>query len=202
MWVVSRRLMTNKIFVFNTLGTTITLFGFLGFATFLPKYFEYVFHQSASTSGYVGGLSATVGSALGVLITGPIIHKWKPHARKLAAWCVLMGLLGVACFIAIGNLKCKQTLFYGQSDLSSEFKYSGLACNADCNCNNVGYSPVCSEDGNINFFSACQAGCKSEPTLVKSANGKKTLKLYTECSCVKAYSKGLIFIFFPFDKQD
>ena len=76
--------MTNRIFVFNTLGTTITVFGFLGFATFLPKYFEYVFHQSASTSGYVGGLSATVGSALGVLITGPIIHKWKPHARKLA----------------------------------------------------------------------------------------------------------------------
>ena len=31
--------------MFNLIGTTAALFGFLGFATFLPKYFEYVFQR-------------------------------------------------------------------------------------------------------------------------------------------------------------
>ena len=74
--------------------------------------------------------------------------------------------------------------------MSSEnvFQYSDLDCNRDCNCNNIGYAPVCSEDGTVNFFSACQAGCKSQPVSVKSLDGKKKLSLYTDCSCVRQHS--------------
>ncbi len=40
---VSKRLFTNKIWVANLLSTVFVLFGFIGFATFIPKYFEYHF---------------------------------------------------------------------------------------------------------------------------------------------------------------
>ena len=45
LYLVSKRLLTNKLYMFNLIGTTAALFGFLGFATFLPKYFEYVFQR-------------------------------------------------------------------------------------------------------------------------------------------------------------
>ena len=32
-------------------------------------------------------------------------------------------------------------------------------CNEDCNCQANRFAPACSEDGQVNFFSACHAGC-------------------------------------------
>ena len=32
-------------------------------------------------------------------------------------------------------------------------------CDSHCECVGTRYSPVCSEDGQMNFFSACHAGC-------------------------------------------
>lgn len=34
-------------------------------------------------------------------------------------------------------------------------------CNADCNCVDVKYSPVCHEASKTTFFSACHAGCRT-----------------------------------------
>jgi hypothetical protein len=33
------------------------------------------------------------------------------------------------------------------------------ACNSGCQCDFVKYSPVCSEDGQTTYISACHAGC-------------------------------------------
>ena len=58
-------------------------------------------------------------------------------------------------------------------------------CNADCNCNDVPYNPVCSnEDGFTNFFSPCHAGCKGYE---QDENG--TLTAYTDCACLLTASK-------------
>ena len=46
-----RRLLRCKVWVFNSLSTIFYLFGFIGFGTFVPKYFEYHFRRSASSSG-------------------------------------------------------------------------------------------------------------------------------------------------------
>lgn len=35
------------------------------------------------------------------------------------------------------------------------------SCNADCNCIDVKYSPVCHEASKTTFFSACHAGCRT-----------------------------------------
>lgn len=57
-----------------------------------------------------------------------------------------------------------------------------LPCNAECSCDYVKYSPVCSEDGQTSFISACHAGCKTQQTL----NGTK---VFSDCSCINSTSK-------------
>lgn len=63
-------------------------------------------------------------------------------------------------------------------------------CNADCHCDYVKYNPVCSEDGQTSFVSACHAGCKRKERI----NG--TMVFY-DCSCISTntttshFSKGI-----------
>lgn len=56
---------------------------------------------------------------------------------------------------------------------------SNFECNADCSCDYVKYSPVCSQDGSRTFISACHAGCKSEKIL---PNGEKVNFIINFCT--------------------
>jgi len=48
-------------------------------------------------------------------------------------------------------------------------------CNANCSCEGVSYSPVCHEETDTTYFSACHAGCSSwDPET----------KVYNNCSCL------------------
>ena len=71
----SKRLLRNKVYVFNSLSTIFMLFGIIGFATFVPKYFEFHFRMNASSSGTSGGLSKAVATIVGILLSGIVIQK-------------------------------------------------------------------------------------------------------------------------------
>ena len=45
-----KRLVTNKVFIYNFGSTLFYVFGFMGFGTFMPKYMEYNFRMKASTT--------------------------------------------------------------------------------------------------------------------------------------------------------
>lgn len=57
-----------------------------------------------------------------------------------------------------------------------------MECNKGCSCDYVKYNPVCSENGNDSFISACHAGCKRQ----KLVNGTK---MFFDCSCIKTNNK-------------
>jgi len=48
-------LLTNKILIYNNLSAVFYVFAFSGYITFLPKYLETQFQQSAATAGQVNG---------------------------------------------------------------------------------------------------------------------------------------------------
>jgi len=50
-----KRLLTNKILILNNLAGVFFVFSLSGYLTFLPKYMETQFQQSASRSGAVNG---------------------------------------------------------------------------------------------------------------------------------------------------
>ena len=45
-----KRLVTNKVFIYNFGSTLFYVFGFMGFGTFMPKYMEYNFRMKASST--------------------------------------------------------------------------------------------------------------------------------------------------------
>jgi hypothetical protein len=93
---VLRRLSSNRLFMFN-LGSTIA-FGFpiWGLATFIPKYLEFQFHQKASTSGGLGGLSKTVTAFVGIMLMGILLTKFRFRAKTCAALCAASVLCRLA----------------------------------------------------------------------------------------------------------
>ncbi|XP_055606814.1 solute carrier organic anion transporter family member 74D [Uranotaenia lowii] len=170
-----KRLVKNKILMLNNIASVFYFFGFMPYWIFTPKYIETQYKQSASTSSLVTGTVALVFSAIGVLLSGIIISRYKPRARYMAAWNVLVGALSVIGMVVYAFLGCAAS---ENSVIVNHPSTTDLTptCNSACQCDYVKYSPICGEDGNT-YISACHAGCKQQ-----YQHGD--LKLYDECSCI------------------
>jgi len=181
----AKRLLRNKVYVFNSLSTIFFLFGFIGFATFIPKYFEFHFQRNPSTSGQSGGLSKSLGSVTGILLSGIVLTKFKFSARTVSAWNVIIGFSAAAMFVAMSFIACPKLEIYGGVG-------EVLPCQENCGCSESSFQPTCSMDGQTLFFSPCHAGCKEMEEEVVMKNGRKKIqKIYSDCSCVKVSSEAL-----------
>ncbi|KAH8269636.1 hypothetical protein KR018_010960 [Drosophila ironensis] len=173
-----KRLITNKTYMCNTLSSIFYLVGYTPYWIFTPKYIEVQYRQSAATSSMITGTVALAFSAVGVLLSGFIISRYKPRARYMAAWNVIVGFLTVAGILAYAFIGCPGN----ESSVIVNIHDSSLAgnsttCNSACSCDYVRYSPVCGEN-NMTYISACHAGCKS---LHVNSEGKK---IFYDCSCI------------------
>lgn len=179
-----RRLITNKTYMCNTLSSIFYLVGYTPYWIFTPKYIEVQYRQSAATSSMVTGTVALAFSAVGVLLSGFIISRYKPRARYMAAWNVIVGFLTVAGILAYAFIGCPGN----ESSVIVNIHDSSLAgntttCNSACSCDYVRYSPVCGEN-NMTYISACHAGCKK---LLVNSEGKK---IFYDCSCIPSDDAG------------
>ncbi|XP_011500420.1 PREDICTED: solute carrier organic anion transporter family member 5A1 [Ceratosolen solmsi marchali] len=173
-----KRLLTNTTLMCNNLAAVFYFMGYMPYWIFMPKYIETQYKQSASVSSLITGTVGLVFSAFGILLSGLVISKYKPKARYLAAWNVMVGAVSLLGMISYAFLGCpaNDNQIAVTSDGSLE---TLLPCNEHCHCDYVTYNPVCSETGRT-FISACHAGCK---TVKVDDSGKK---IYTDCSCVKS----------------
>ncbi|EDV35736.1 uncharacterized protein Dana_GF12320 [Drosophila ananassae] len=179
-----KRLITNKTYMCNTLSSIFYLVGYTPYWIFTPKYIEVQYRQSAATSSMVTGTVALAFSAVGVLLSGFIISRYKPRARYMAAWNVIVGFLTVAGILAYAFIGCPGN----ESSVIVNIHDSSLAgnsttCNSACACDYVRYSPVCGENS-MTYISACHAGCKS---LHVNSEGKK---IFYDCSCIPGNEDG------------
>lgn len=143
------------------------------FWIFSPKLIETLYRQSSSASSFFTGTFGIVASALGLLIAGFAISKYKPRARYLALWNVTVGVLSVASIISFSFMGCEN------SKNAVSFDFDAVpTCIADCKCDFVKYSPVCGADG-VTYISGCHAGCKK----ISMRNATRS---FNECSCVEA----------------
>ncbi|KAL5281163.1 hypothetical protein ACFFRR_004900 [Megaselia abdita] len=152
------RLISNKTFMYNNFASIFYLFGFMPYWIFSPKYIETIYRQSASTSSLVTGTTILAVCAIGVLIPGFIITKYKPSARKMAAWNVIVGFFtfaGILSFAFIGCSGNEQSLAVNIPKEGEE------TCNSNCNCDYVPFTPVCGQNG-LTYISPCHAGCINE----------------------------------------
>ncbi|KAG5332984.1 SO5A1 protein, partial [Acromyrmex heyeri] len=172
-----KRLITNTTLMCNNLATVFYFMGYMPYWIFMPKYIETQYKQSASVSSLITGTVGLVFSAFGILLSGLVISKYKPKARYLAAWNVMIGIISIMGMISYAFLGCSandnQIAIQPNGVLKTQ-----LPCNEQCHCDYVEYNPVCSDNGQT-FISACHAGCRS---MKLYSNGSK---VYTDCNCVK-----------------
>ncbi|XP_049762909.1 solute carrier organic anion transporter family member 74D [Schistocerca cancellata] len=173
-----KRLLRNSTLMCNNLAGIFYFVGYSPYWIFMPKYIETQYRQSASVSSLVTGTVGLVFSAVGILTSGLVISKFRPRARYLAGWNVIVGIVTVMGMVSYVFLGCDAGDATTRSLLHSGELSEVTKCNADCNCDYVPYAPVCTADGRTTFISACHAGCGN---YYINDNGTK---VYTECSCV------------------
>ncbi|XP_070501306.1 solute carrier organic anion transporter family member 74D-like [Chironomus tepperi] len=174
-WITFKRLLKNKTYMVNNVSSMFYFFGFEIYVIFLPKYIETQYKQSASTASFFTGSVGMVFSAIGILSAGLVITKYKPKARSLALWNVIVGFLAVFGILAYTQLGCVEN----ENSVVLNTPLPDIldpTCNSNCNCDYVKYSPVCGADNKI-YISPCHAGCKS----YHKDNGTK---FFTDCSCI------------------
>lgn len=162
-----KRLMTNVTLMCNNIAAVFYFMGYMPYWIFMPKYIETQFKQSASASSLITGTVGLVFSAFGILLSGLVISKYKPKARYLAAWNVIVGAISVMGMISYAFLGCPANDNQISVTKDGSLK-TMLPCNQHCHCDYVTYNPVCSETGQT-FISACHAGCTTVKVLPYSS---------------------------------
>ena len=174
LYLVAKRLITNKVWLLNILSGVFFLFGFLGIATFFPKYFEYQFRRRASSASGISGMFKTIPAVLGTVLSGWLISRYKFGAKKMAAYCVLTSLITAVGFLIFMLVSCP----------SLKVEALNSSCAEECHCQGIGYNPVCATgDEATLYFSPCHAGC--DPNDITSIPQKRgnNKKLYQNCKC-------------------
>lgn len=101
-----KRLLTNKVYFFNTMAGVFYCFGYVPFYFFQAKYIQIHFLFSASDANMITGTVSLIFSALGLLTAGIIITIFKPPARYLAMWNIVASTFSVFGIIAYGYFSC------------------------------------------------------------------------------------------------
>lgn len=167
-WPAFKRLITNKILVFNVIAAVFLYTAMVNYAYFEPEYMQsrFFFPNSHSlagdwTSRIVTNLLKPPMVALAIIVAGLIIAKVNPGPRKLAAWNVLMGILVVGFFVSFIFIGCNNGPIAG----AYRGKLNKPYCASNCVCsNNIPFTPVCPENSTQTYYSPCHAGCAGSVT--------------------------------------
>ncbi|KAG1650302.1 Solute carrier organic anion transporter family member 3A1 [Nymphon striatum] len=117
------------------------------------------------------GLATVSLMAVGFLVSGFVIYKFKPSARILSGWNVFLGFVQVASMIALANIGCTQNTI-ATTD----------SCMEDCRCTNQVFTPVCYFENTTTYFSPCHAGCTT--TYFEDKN-----RVFDNCECTDSIMK-------------
>ncbi|XP_064596760.1 solute carrier organic anion transporter family member 4C1-like [Liolophura sinensis] len=150
-----------------------------GFATFIPKFIQNQYGQTAGYSAMLTGFLVVPGAISGQIIGGYICRRFSLKIRGMLRLSLVTCLICVATAAGFWA-RCPQDNIAGvsvhysdsQSDTVLPSPELKSECNAQCNCDLDQYSPVCGID-RIQYFSPCHAGCQT------SNDGK-----YSACACI------------------
>ncbi|XP_046945629.1 solute carrier organic anion transporter family member 4C1 isoform X5 [Lynx rufus] len=174
-----KNLMRNTVFMCLVFSTSSEALVTTGFATFLPKFIENQFGLSSSFAATLGGAVLIPGAALGQILGGVLVSKLKMTCKNTMKFALLTSLVALVLNFVFVYANCENEPFAGVSESyngTGELGNLTAPCNADCNCFQSYYYPVCGGDG-VQYFSPCFAGCKNSLL-------KRQPKEYYNCSCI------------------
>jgi sodium-independent organic anion transporter len=155
---VLKKLLMNKLLMANIFAGVFYILGVAGYMTYPVKYMETQFQISAARANIIAGVPAILATMVGFLASGYVISRFKPRAGRVLGWNVLVGCVYISGEIVFILLGCKDIGLYGFHSTRTDLHLIN-DCNRNCNCDNVKYTPVCSEMKGMTYYSACHAGC-------------------------------------------
>ncbi|CAH2297106.1 solute carrier organic anion transporter family member 4C1 [Pelobates cultripes] len=172
-------MLKNPVLMALTFASCADAFITTAFAAFLPKFIENQFSLTSSFSAILGGGVLIPAAAIGQIVGGLIISKFKIECKNSILFSIIMSFVSVALMTVFIFAKCGNDPFAGVSILyngTGEIGEISAPCNSNCSCARSFYDPVCGSDG-VQYFSACYAGCSS--ITLDGSN-----KIYSNCSCI------------------
>ncbi|CAI5642562.1 solute carrier organic anion transporter family member 2B1 [Oreochromis niloticus] len=171
---IALRTLRNPIYLLVVLALVNLSALLSGLATFMAKFIEKQFSQSASFSTMmIGGVGIPM-AVLGTVLGGALMRRFSlsvSGASKLCTIAILLCMLTALPMLFIG---CPTQNIAEVSNNS----YDLFQCSSSCHCSEEAFNPVCGSDG-MEFKSPCHAGCQS----VETDNFSKVVN-YSECRCV------------------
>ncbi|XP_026794351.3 solute carrier organic anion transporter family member 2B1 [Pangasianodon hypophthalmus] len=180
------RTLRNPIYLLVVLAQVNLAAMVAGLATFMPKYIERQFAQTASFSNMmIGGLSIP-SAMLGIMAGGMILRRFNLSVKASAILCSSAVLLAITFALPLLFLGCPTQNIADINPANSESFFKQKNCSLMCSCSDESFNPVCGSDG-VEFRSPCHAGCKTrieklEP--LESNQPSTTIQNYTDCACV------------------
>ncbi|XP_004375108.2 solute carrier organic anion transporter family member 4C1 [Trichechus manatus latirostris] len=175
-----KNLMRNTVFMCLVLSTSSEALVTTGFATFLPKFIENQFGLSSSFAATLGGAVLIPGAALGQILGGVIVSKFKLTCKNTMKFSLCTSVVALVLSFVFVYTKCENGPFAGVLEPykgTGELRNLTAPCNANCNCLRSYYYPVCGED-RVQYFSPCFAGCTNSVS-------ERQPKVYYNCSCIE-----------------
>ncbi|XP_006208034.1 solute carrier organic anion transporter family member 4C1 isoform X1 [Vicugna pacos] len=175
-----KNLMRNTVFMCLVLSTCSEALVTTGFATFLPKFIENQFGLSSSSAATLGGAVLVPGAALGQILGGVLVSKFKMTCKNIMKFALLTSVIALMLSFVFLYANCENEPFAGVSESynrTGELGNLTAPCNANCHCLRSYYYPLCGGDG-VQYFSPCYAGCTNSVS-------KRHPKVYHNCSCIE-----------------
>ncbi|XP_013366720.1 PREDICTED: solute carrier organic anion transporter family member 1B3 isoform X2 [Chinchilla lanigera] len=179
-----KSLLTNRLYVLYAIFTLINFSSIIGSFTYIFKYIEQQFGQTASQANVLLGLVALPHIGAGLFLGGYLIRKLKLTIVGIVRFSLFTSCIGFIGYVLNFALMCENksvaglTLTHdGLNPVTSHTNVPLSYCNSDCNCDESQWEPVCGENG-VTYLSPCLAGCTS-----RSGTGK--FAVFYNCSCLE-----------------
>ncbi|GAB1291399.1 Solute carrier organic anion transporter family member 1B2 [Apodemus speciosus] len=189
-----KSILTNNLYVIFLILTLLQMSSFIGSFTYMFKFVEQQFGQSASQANFLLGIITIPTMASGVFLGGYIIKKFKLSLVGIATLVFFTSSMAYVFQLLYFPLVCENksfaglTLTYdGMNPVDSHIDVPLSHCNSDCICDKNQWEPVCGENGE---FYDCS--CISDSGFQK---GNHSARL-GECPRDKCKTKYYIYIIF------
>nr|XP_034368145.1 solute carrier organic anion transporter family member 1B2-like [Arvicanthis niloticus] len=180
-----KSILTNDLYVIFVILTLLQNSSIIGTFTYMFKFVEQQFDQTASQANFVLGIITLPTMAAGMFLGGYIIKKFKLTLVGITKFSFFMSFMAYVFHLLYFPLICENksfaglTLTYdGMNPVDSHIDVPLSYCNSDCNCDKNQWEPVCGENG-VTYISPCLAGCKSFRGDKKLNNTE-----FYDCSCI------------------